>query len=141
MTRLQLPENTGAALTADEREALLNFYRAVDEEDMDLVDLAVTDDWENLPAEPGQARGPKMLKTIYAQSTAAFSDMEMRIEVLIAEPHRAAVRVVAAALHRGELMGIAPPGKRFTLDLHELHAFEGGRIARTWHMEDMLGLF
>jgi predicted ester cyclase len=143
MTRrtFTLPAGSGAALSEQERQSLTTFYRAFGETDGALLDAAVLPDWENLPAEPGQTRGPAILKPIVEQFGEAIADIDITCEQLIAEQGRAAVRVSLRGTHRGELMGVAATGKQVRLDLHELHDFAHGRIARTWHMEDMFGLF
>ncbi|WP_230492484.1 ester cyclase [Martelella alba] len=68
---------------------------------------------------------------------------EFRIEILdvLAQGDRVAVRAAMSGVHQGELFGIPPTGRTFTVALHEFHEFRDGRVAKTWHMEDWFSLF
>jgi len=49
--------------------------------------------------------------------------------------------VIVTGTHRGDLFGVPASGKFVRFALHELHEFEGNRLRRTYHMEDLFGLF
>jgi predicted ester cyclase len=70
----------------------------------------------------------------------ALSDVTFRIEDSIAEGDRVAVRLTASATQTGELMGMAPSGRRYTIG--EIHIFRvaDGRIVEHWHQYDQPGL-
>ncbi|WP_328869368.1 ester cyclase [Streptomyces sp. NBC_00287] len=40
--------------------------------------------------------------------------------------------------HTGELFGVAPTGRACAVRIHEFHEISGGRVVRTWHLEDWL---
>ncbi len=42
--------------------------------------------------------------------------------------------------HTGDLLGVPPSGKPFTLQGIDIVRVQGGKIAETWHLEDILGL-
>jgi len=64
---------------------------------------------------------------------AAFSDVHMRIEDLIAEDDRVVVRLACSGRHSGHWRGHAPTGRRFT-DVNEVCIFRvtGGHIIGAW---------
>ncbi len=124
-----------------EREALLTLYRAFSERRPELVDDAVTQDWEDIPNAPGQVRGPDGFKPILRAFFEAFPDGRMTVLDIVAEPGRAAVRSVFTGTHLGPFMGVAPSGKEIRVACHDFHELRGGRIARTWHLEDWFSAF
>jgi predicted ester cyclase len=68
---------------------------------------------------------------------AAFTDVHMRIEDLLAEGDRVVGRFACSGTHSGRWRGHAPTGRRFT-DVSEVYIFRfaGGRIVDTWGLED-----
>jgi predicted ester cyclase len=136
-----IPLTRARELNPARRSAIECFYGALASHDFDRVDDALTLDWEDIPLAPGQAHGPAGIKPIFAMLVAAFPDLNVEIVDALADGDRAAVRVQCAGSHDGDLFGVAATGKPVRFALHEFHAFEGDRICRTWHMEDLFGLF
>jgi predicted ester cyclase len=138
---VRLPKGAATLLTKGQQAAIEAFYSALGTHDMDLLDVAVLPDWEDIPMSPGQAPGPNGLKPILLGLISALPDLAIEIREAIAAPNRVAIRAVATATHGGELFGIPATGRRVVFSLHEFHEFDGDRIRRTWHMEDLFGLF
>ncbi|GAB3371407.1 ester cyclase [Massilia agri] len=126
---------------ARERHAVQRLYDAFSLHDPDLIDEAVTPDWDDIPLAPGQAPGPAGMKPIIRSVIAAFPDVRIVVHDMVQAPGRIAVRGEITGTHEGELFGIAPTGKAVRFRIHEFHALDGGRITTTWHMEDWYGLF
>ena len=66
----------------------------------------------------------------------ALDDVTFDVEDMIAEGDRVAVRLTASARQVGELMGMPPTGKSYSIG--EIHIFrvEDGKIAEHWHHLD-----
>jgi predicted ester cyclase len=126
---------------AAERRAVEQLYAAFNEQNPDLLDTAVTPEWNDIPLAPGQGPGPEGLKPIIRSLIAALPDVKITIHDLVQLPGKIAVRGEITGTHRGELFGIAPTGKAVSFRIHEFHALDGERITSTWHMEDWFGLF
>jgi steroid delta-isomerase-like uncharacterized protein len=141
MSITRVPTGTAQALSSGQRQALEDFYGALATHDVDLVDQALTSDWEDIPLAPGQAAGPEGVKPIFRMLISAFPDISTEITEVLAEAGRAATRVVVTGTHRGALFGVPASGKFVRFALHEFHEFEGDRLRRTYHMEDLFGLF
>jgi steroid delta-isomerase-like uncharacterized protein len=71
---------------------------------------------------------------------AGLGDVSFKIEDMIAEEDKVAVRVTAHARHQGEVMGIPASGKEYTIS--EMHIFHmrDGKVAEHWRDADMLGM-
>ncbi|MBP2496138.1 putative ester cyclase [Methylobacterium sp. PvP062] len=137
----RIPDGTALALTPGQHGALEAFYGALGGHDVDLLDEATTADWEDIPLAPGQGPGPEGAKPIFRMLLTAFPDLVVDIVDVMAERDRAAVRAMVSATHVGPLFGVPASGRRVTFALHEFHDFESDRLRRTWHLEDLFGLF
>ncbi|KQU81647.1 MULTISPECIES: ester cyclase [unclassified Rhizobacter] len=123
------------------RHAIELLYRAFSDHDPDLLDLAVTADWDDIPLAPGQGPGPDGLKPIIRSVVEALPDVRITIHDVLMGEDRAAVRAEITGTHRGPLFGIAATGRKVSIRIHEFHEFDGERIKRTWHLEDWFGAF
>lgn len=124
-----------------EREAVEMLYRAFSDKNPDLLDFAVTKDWNDIPLSPGQGPGPEGFKPLLAGFIEAFPDINIIVHDMVQEPGKIAVRAEITGTHHGEFMGIAPTGRSISVRLHEFHLLNGERVTTTWHMEDWLAMF
>jgi steroid delta-isomerase-like uncharacterized protein len=69
-----------------------------------------------------------------------FPDLESTIEDLIAERDKVVAHWRAQATHRGEYMGIPPSGNRVDFRGISIYRIEGGKIAESWSVSDLLGM-
>jgi predicted ester cyclase len=126
-------------LAEAERAAVVTFYRAIGEGRPDLLDDAVTVDWQDIPLAPRQAPGREGIKPLIAGVAAAFCDLRITIHEIIGVLGRAAVRGEMTGTHAGTWLGVSPTGRTFRVTIHEFHAIENGRLTHTWHLEDWFG--
>ncbi len=138
---VRLPEGSATLLTEAQRGAIEAFYSALTTHEVDLLDLALRPDWEDIPMGPGQAPGPNGLRAVFVTMIGALPDIAIDICEAIAAPNRVAIRAVATATHDGDLFGVPATGRKVVFSLHEFHEFDGDQIRRSWHMEDLFGLF
>ena len=136
-----ISSSTDTDRLAAERGAVQRLYDAFSTHNPDLIDAAVTPDWQDIPLAPGQGPGPQGMKPVIRSVIAAFPDVRIVIHDLLQLPGKIAVRGEISDTHQGELFGIAPTGKTVSFRIHEFHALDGERITTTWHMEDWFGLF
>jgi steroid delta-isomerase-like uncharacterized protein len=72
---------------------------------------------------------------------AAFSDLRMDVEDLIASEDKTVARVKVTATHHGEFMGVPPTGKRVEMQLIDIMRFDdAGLVCEHWGVADMLSL-
>ncbi len=71
---------------------------------------------------------------------AAFPDVQLMVDDMIAEGDRVAFRTTIRATHKGVLSGIQPTGKQITVTELEILHFENGKIAEQWGGPDMWSL-
>ena len=71
---------------------------------------------------------------------AAFSDMKMVIDDIVAERDRVMVRITFYGTHRGAFMGIPATGKSIVMEIVTIYKIAGGKIVQVWEYPDELGL-
>lgn len=121
-----------------DRVAVETLYRAF-EGRPDLLDEAVTTDWQDIPLAPGQQPGREGMKPLLAGFAAAFPDLKINVHEIVGVPGRVAVRAEITGTHDGEWFGVAPTHRSFVMPIHEFHRVEDGRVTHTWHLEDWFG--
>lgn len=123
--------------------AIRQFYRAMSTGDASLLDEILAEDWEDIPLPPGvtlgresfKAQGLGWIRTVFPDFTVINEDV-----IVSADGSKVAVRSVSGGTHAGEMLGIAPTGKRVEFRAFDIHQLKDGVIVRTWHLEDFLGL-
>ena len=105
----------------------------------DAVDKLVTHDftphsWGEMPS------GIEPLKNAVKRVHAGLSDVSMKIEDVIAEDEKVAVRLTARGRHVGDFMGVAASGRDYTISETHIFHLRDGKISEHWRDADMLGL-
>jgi predicted ester cyclase len=107
----------------------------------DLADeLIASDARGHDPALPQPTIGPEGLKEAARGYRAAFPDLKLTSEQVIAEGDYVAIRWTARGTHKGELFGIAPTGKQATVTGISIDRWANGKIVESWVNWDTLGL-
>jgi predicted ester cyclase len=134
-----------AQMTEDSaRASLTPFYRALNAayvtEAPDLIKQSTAPDWVtcrgndlcNTREEVLAGIGPRLK---------AIPDLKWEIKEVRVSGDRAIVRGEATGTPVGNLMGTATNGKSFKLMSIDIHTIDGGKIVRTYHVEDWQGAF
>jgi predicted ester cyclase len=72
--------------------------------------------------------------------TAAFPDLHVQIEDMVAEADRVVIRLTFEGTHSGPFRGIEPTGRRVRFGAIRIYRLTGGKVAETWAYQDALGL-
>jgi len=129
---------TGHAAT---RDVITRFYRAIELADIALLRTAVTSDWQYLPSASGQAIGAEQIAPMLADLLHALPDMKIVLLNVLIHDAMVGVRAKVTGTQSGPLMGIPATSKVVEFAIHSFHEFRDDRIAKTWHLEDWLGLY
>jgi steroid delta-isomerase-like uncharacterized protein len=87
-----------------------------------------------------EVRGPYGFKPFFRNLRNSFSDLHIRIEDIIAEGDKAAVRIVMEGTHSGGGLGIAPTGRRVRIAGIVIISSAEGKLVAGWNSWDQLGL-
>ena len=92
------------------------------------------------PSTPDVGRGPESEKKRATLYRTAFPDLQLTIEDLLAEGETVMARWSCRGTHKGDLSGIAPTGKQFTISGVSIARLANGKMAEGWVNWDALGL-
>ena len=124
-----------------QRQTIIDFYRAIAQHNIELLRSVVTDDWQYIPAPPGTQTGPDLMIPAFNNLAVAFPDMHIELLDVLIQDDRVAVRASVSGTQSGPLMGVAATSKQVKFAVHSFHELRDGKISKTWHMEDWLGVF
>jgi predicted ester cyclase len=126
------------------RASIAPFYKALNAanvtEGPELIQQSTTPDWVT-------CRGNELCNTRtevmagLSQRLRAIPDLKWEIKEVLVSGDRVIVRGEATGTPAGELMGSPTNGKSFKLMSLDVHTLVGGKIARTYHVEDWQGAF
>ena len=126
------------------RASLVPFYKALNaanaNEAPELIRQSTAPQWVT-------CRGNDLCNTrdevmaAVGQRLKAIPDLKWEIREVLVSGNRVIVRGEATGTPAGELMGAPTNGKSFKLMSLDVHTIEGGKIARTYHVEDWQGAF
>jgi predicted ester cyclase len=106
---------------------------------VDLIDEICTDDViEHSPL--GDRRGREELKAQSEYVHAAFPDVSVTVEDVVAGADTVAQRLTFRGTHEGEFAGVEPTGNEVEIANMLFTRVEDGRIAERWLLPDTLGL-
>jgi len=105
----------------------------------DSVDELLADDFIG-HTWPSTGHPKDDLKAAIDRTSKGLADPEFRIDDLIAEGDRVAVRLTSSATQVGDFMGLPPSGTRYSIS--EIHIFRirDGKVAEHWHQLDQMSL-
>jgi steroid delta-isomerase-like uncharacterized protein len=106
-------------------------------------DLVAADAVNHDPAEPAHMRslrGPEVLKRTVQMYRAAFPDVKITIDDVIAADDKVVLRWHSEGTHRGELEGLAPTGARGSVTGISIDHWKDGKVVESWTEWDNLGL-
>jgi steroid delta-isomerase-like uncharacterized protein len=85
-------------------------------------------------------KGPEAYKQLLQRYRKAFPDLHISIEQQIMEGDLVVDRWKGEGTHQGELMGMAPTGKKVSICGISIHRINNGKIVETWNNYDSMTL-
>jgi len=85
-------------------------------------------------------RGAEVLKRTASMYRAAFPDVRITVDDVIAAGEKVVLRWHSEGTHRGELAGLAPTGVRGSVTGISIDQWRDGRVVESWTEWDNFGL-
>lgn len=104
---------------------------------LDLIEDLVAEDaveHEPLPISTGEMRSD--LRAWLTELRSAFPDYHVRIEDVVTEGEKVAIRERITGTNLGPLLGMPPTGRPISIDGFDLVRVHGGRIVEHWGLTD-----
>ena len=136
------PAATGPGDLSEASRRLLE--ESFNEGKVELIDQFVAPDAVNhdpaAPAQMRELRGPEVFKRTVSMYRAAFPDVRITVDDVIAADDKVVLRWHSEGTHRGELEGLAPTGARASVTGIGIDRWKDGKIVEAWTEWDNLGL-
>jgi steroid delta-isomerase-like uncharacterized protein len=114
------------------------------EGNFELIDQLVAPEAVNhdpaTPAQMRELRGPEVFKRTVSMYRAAFPDVRLVVDDVIAANEKVVLRWHSEGTHRGELAGLAPTGARASVTGIGIDRWKDGKVVEAWTEWDNLGL-
>jgi steroid delta-isomerase-like uncharacterized protein len=107
---------------------------------LDLIDEHQAADYVGHFLPPGLPAGREGYRQFVKMYRAAFPDVHIAIDDLIASGDKVVTRFTATGTHQGELMGIPATGKKINITGISIYRFVDGQIVEDWAEFDQLGM-
>lgn len=126
---------------ADYKEMAERWYSEVmSEGKTEVIDELCAPDFVDHDPLPGTTADLAGLKDFVAQIRAAFPDMQVTADDIVAEGDRLAVRSTLRGTHEGDFMGIPGSGKKVEVSNYDFVRFESDQAAEHWGVIDSAAL-
>ena len=79
-------------------------------------------------------------KQFFASFWSAFPDLSAKIEEMVAEGDKVAIRVINTGTHKGEFQGVLPTGKKVSFGGRDFITLRDGKIVEQRASVDMMEL-
>src|SRR6201994_2455068 len=88
----------------------------------------------------GTVEGADNLVGLLRGFIGALPDLNAQEQDIVAQGDTVAVRFVVEATHKGDLLGIAPTGRRVRWDAVDVYRLRDGKISEEWAADDMTAI-
>jgi predicted ester cyclase len=122
------------------KEIVRGIQRAFDSGDLDALDELIAPDIVSHDAMPGAPRGLEGAKMAHEMVLSWFPDYRVVIDDLVAESDRVVARFTVSGTHDGEMMGVAPTGKSYSVTGFSEYRIENGKAVEHWGLHDNYGV-
>lgn len=120
----------------DNKTLTRNFYAALSEGRLEVIDELVAEGFVEHEEFPGSPGGREGVRFLFKALHDAFSDFAMTVEDLVAEGDKVFTRVTMKGIQRAEFLGIPSKGKPMLVPVADALRFENGRVVEHWGVMD-----
>jgi steroid delta-isomerase-like uncharacterized protein len=125
----------------DHVATMRDIYDSLNAHDVDAFGDFLADDFVEHEVSPGLEPTKEGVKTFFRMYMAAFPDLQMSVEDVIASGDKVVARVRATGTNTGEFMGMPATGKAADVHLIDIIRFGDDGLAREhWGVFDALGM-
>jgi steroid delta-isomerase-like uncharacterized protein len=116
-------------------------YQLVSTGEVDAFGDLLADDFVEHEETPGLAPTKDGVKSFFRMQLAAFPDLRMDVEDVVADGNKVVARVRYTGTQRGEFMGMPATDKSVDVQLIDIFRFaDDGRVAEHWGVIDLMAM-
>jgi steroid delta-isomerase-like uncharacterized protein len=120
----------------DHAATVRRLYDLLSAGDVDGFAEFLADDFVEHEETPGLAPTKEGVKTFFRMYIAAFPDLRLNVEDVLASGDKVVARLRATGTHQGEFMGIPATGKRVDVQLIDIFRLGDGLVHEHWGVID-----
>ena len=109
------------------------FNDGMNEGDTSVIDEVLADDYTN---HSFGAEGKDAMKGVIASFRSAFPDMQIEVAERVVDGDRVAQRGHFTGTHEGDFQGMAPSGRKVTVQWMDWWEIRDGKLADNWVVMD-----
>lgn len=128
---------TPAEMEAFARERAAALF---DRGEIDRIPEFVTEDYVNHEAWPGEDPGYAGFRLRMERLHSAIPDIRLEVHEVVAAGDLVAYRATLSGTHEGELLGMPPTGRSFSVQHMHMLRMRDGRACEHWAVRDDLGM-
>lgn len=132
-----------ATALADDKKTVQAFYdflsNPASKDHAAKFKTVIADDWQSIGDYSGKSKSGDELVGQMGGFAKLIPDLNWAVEEMIQSENRVVVRGRATGTPTGPLFGVDGKGKSFEIMSIDIHTIEGGKITRTYHVEDWAG--
>ncbi len=115
--------------------------RCIENNDLTVFDEIWAEDCVDHDPAPGQGTGGQGLKEFWSDFLAAFPDLSIEVDQMLATDELLSMAYRVSGTHDGDFMGIEPTGKKMQIrGLQMSRHADDGKIVERWGSSDVLGI-
>ena len=123
------------------KTAARNFIeKGLNQRDLSALETYFSSDLIDHALPPGLPPGLEGRKIFASALLAAFPDLQVDVEDLIAEGDKLVTRYSVRGTHKGDLMGIPATGKEVSITGTAIDRFVNGQSIEHWEIIDQVGM-
>jgi steroid delta-isomerase-like uncharacterized protein len=107
---------------------------------LDGLDDLVAADIKSADALPGTPPGLEGAKAAHQMVLSWFPDYTVKLDEMIAEGDRVIARFTVSGTHKGEMNGVPPTGKSYSVPGFSEYRIENGKAVEHWGLHDNFGV-
>ncbi len=116
-------------------------YQLINAGDLDAFADLLADDFVEHEETPGLAPTKEGVKSFFQMQLAAFPDLRMSVEDVVADGPKVVARVRYTGTQRGGFMGMPATDKSADVQLIDIFQFDAdGRVAEHWGVIDLMAM-
>ena len=89
---------------------------------------------------PDQGPGPEGFISFFETFRAAFPDLKVEVEQMVADEDNVSIAYTVTGTHKGDFMGVPATNKAISARGVQIARFENGKIVERWGSSDELGI-
>ncbi len=127
-------------MTDLEKKAIASaFFDCINERDYEGMGGLMASDMK-YHGGPGIAPTAEGIRTAVQRFVQGFPDLEIKVEEVVIEDEKVAVRSLSSGTQKGEYLGIPASGCKVKFHGIDIFEIQNGQITQVWHFEDSMAV-